>query len=225
MGFDELLGNDRLKQNLTGSLARGRFSHFYLISGPAGSGKKTLARLLAAAALCAGSRKPCLQCSHCRKVMAGTHPDFITVDDPEKRYVPIDLVRSATADMYIQPNEAERKIYMFPRAQDMQIPSQNALLKILEEPPAYGVFFLLTDNANKMLPTVRSRCTARFSQASRPCGCAGRGKCLPGDFCGTWESEPPGARESGRQSAGGRFHQMRCLRPERYAPLEYRLRQ
>lgn len=159
MGFDGLLGNDRLKENLTGALSRGRLSHFYLISGPAGAGKKTLARLLAAAALCTGSQKPCLQCNHCRKVMAGTHPDYITVDDPEKRYVPIDLIRSASADLYVQPNEGDRKIYLFPRAQDMLVPSQNALLKILEEPPSYGMFILLTDNAEKLLPTVRSRCT------------------------------------------------------------------
>lgn len=159
MGFDGLLGNDRLKQNLTGAFSRNRVSHFYLISGPAGSGKKTLARLVAAAAMCRGENRPCLSCSHCRKVMANTHPDFITIDDPEKKYVPVDLIRNARADIFIQPNEADRKIYLFPRAQDMRVEAQNALLKILEEPPAYGVFLLLTDNAEKLLPTVRSRCT------------------------------------------------------------------
>ncbi len=159
MGFDGLLGNDRLKQNLIGAFARNRVSHFYLISGPAGSGKKTLSQLLAAAALCSGENRPCMTCPHCRKVMAGTHPDFITVDDPEKKHVPVELVRNARADIFIQPNEADRKVYLFPRAQDMRIEAQNALLKILEEPPAYGVFLLLTDNAEKLLPTVRSRCT------------------------------------------------------------------
>lgn len=159
MGFDALLGNDRLKQNLTGAFARNRISHFYLISGPAGSGKHTLAKLLAAAALCSGSQKPCCQCSHCRKVLSGTHPDYMIVDDPEKKNIPVDLIRSARADIYIQPNEADRKVYMLPRAHDMLPPSQNALLKILEEPPAYGVFILLTDNPEKMLPTIRSRCT------------------------------------------------------------------
>ena len=159
MGFEELLGNERLRENLSGSIARGRVSHFYLISGPAGSGKRTLSRLLAAAILCKGHSKPCGNCGPCRKVMNGSHPDFITIDDPEKKTVPVDLIRQARADIYIQPNEADRKIYLFPRAQDMGVPGQNALLKVLEEPPAYGVFLLLTDNPEKLLPTVRSRCT------------------------------------------------------------------
>lgn len=159
MGFEALLGNDRLKQNLTESLAKGHISHFYLISGPEGSGKHTLAKLLAAAILCQGSTKPCGRCTPCRKVLDGNHPDFITVDDPEKKTVPVDLIRQARADMYVRPNESEHKIYLFPRAQDMGLPGQNALLKVLEEPPTYGVFLLLTDNPDKLLPTVRSRCT------------------------------------------------------------------
>ena len=159
MGFDALLGNDRLKQNLTGAFARNRVSHFYLISGPVGSGKRTLAGLLAAAALCTGNQKPCGQCNHCKKAFAGTHPDIITVDDPEKKNIPVELIRSARADVFVQPNEADRKVYMIPRAHDMLPPSQNALLKILEEPPSYGVFILLADNPEKLLPTIRSRCT------------------------------------------------------------------
>ena len=159
MGFEGLLGNDRLKENLTHSVSRGHVSHFYLISGPVGSGKHTLARLLAAASVCKEQRKPCLSCNACRKIMANTHPDFITVDDPEKKTVPVELIRQARADIYVQPNEADRKVYLFPRAQDMAVPGQNALLKVLEEPPAYGVFLLLTDNPDKILPTVRSRCT------------------------------------------------------------------
>lgn len=159
MGFESLLGNERLRENLRNSIRRGRISHFYLISGPEGSGKRTLARLLAAAILCQGSEKPCLSCPACRKVMGGLHPDYITIDDLEKKTVPVELIRKARADIYVQPNEASRKIYLFPRAQDMGLPGQNALLKVLEEPPAYGVFILLTDNPEKLLPTVRSRCT------------------------------------------------------------------
>ena len=157
MAFDTLLGNDRLKDNLTASIRRGRISHFYLISGPAGAGKKTLARLLAAAILCKAEEKPCLSCPTCRKVMGDSHPDFITVRDPEHKNIAVKIVRQIREDMFIRPNEADRKIYLFP--QDLGIEGQNALLKILEEPPSYGVFLLLTDNPEKLLPTVRSRCT------------------------------------------------------------------
>ena len=157
MAFEALLGNDRLKKNLAESLARGHISHFYLISGPEGSGKHTLARLLAEAILCEGSRKPCGSCVHCRKIRSGSHPDFITVEDPEHKNVAVRIVREIRDDMFIRPNEAEHKIYLFP--QELGIEGQNALLKILEEPPSYGVFILLTDNPDKLLPTVRSRCT------------------------------------------------------------------
>ena len=157
MSFDALLGNERLKENLTLSISRGRISHFYLISGPAGSGKRTLAKLLSAAILCQGSGKPCLSCNACRKVMGNAHPDCITIDDPEHKTVAVKIVRDARADMYVMPNESNRKIYIFP--QELGIEGQNALLKILEEPPEYGVFILLSDNPEKLLPTVRSRCT------------------------------------------------------------------
>ena len=158
MGFEALLGNEQLKENLSAARRRGRMSHFYLLSGPRGSGRHTLARLLAAAMLCREPEGPCGVCQHCRKVFAGSHPDYITIDDPEKKIIPVRIVRDARADMYIKPNEGDKKIYLFPRAQDLNIEGQNSLLKILEEPPAYGVFLLLTDNPEKLLPTVRSRC-------------------------------------------------------------------
>lgn len=156
MGFDTLLGNERLKDNLITSLRRGRHSHFYLISGPTGSGKHTLAKLLAAAILCGEGQKPCLRCNTCRKVLDGVHPDFITIEDPEHKNVAVKIIRQFRDDMFVLPNEAEYKIYLL--AQDMGTEGQNALLKVLEEPPSYGVFLLLTDNPEKLLPTVRSRC-------------------------------------------------------------------
>ena len=166
MGFDELLGNRRLIENLTKSLARGRISHFYLISGPAGSGKHTLARLLASAILCQGQRKPCGVCGPCRKIKNGNHPDFITVEDPEHKNVAVKIVRQFREDVFIRPNESDHKIYLFP--QELGLEGQNALLKILEEPPAYGVFILLTDNPERLLPTVRSRCTELALQPLEP---------------------------------------------------------
>lgn len=165
MGFESLLGNERLKANLTAALQRGHISHFYLISGPEGSGKRTLARLLAAGILCKQAEAPCQACRECRRVLSDIHPDVITLEDKEKKTVSVELVRKAREDVYIRPNEAEHKIYLLPRAQDMSIAAQNALLKVLEEPPSYGVFLLLTDNPNKMLPTIRSRCTELALQA------------------------------------------------------------
>lgn len=163
MGFGSLLGNERLRENLSASLRRGHISHFYLISGPRGSGRHTLARLLAAAILCEGEDKPCLGCPACRKVMENSHPDFITVEDPEHKNVAVKIVRQFREDVFIRPNESEHKIYLFP--QELGLEGQNALLKILEEPPGYGVFILLTDNPEKLLPTVRSRCTELKLQA------------------------------------------------------------
>ena len=157
MGFESLLGNERLKQNLSVSLNRGRLAHFYLISGPRGSGKHTLARLLAQGLMCTGSTKPCGVCPACRKIAANTHPDFITVADPEHKDVPVRMVREARESMFIRPNEGNRKIYLFP--QTMRTESQNALLKILEEPPSYGVFILLSENPEQLLTTIRSRGT------------------------------------------------------------------
>ena len=158
MGFDALLGNEQLKENLSAARRKGRLSHFYLLSGPRGSGKHTLADLIAAAMLCAEPDGPCGVCRSCRKILGGSHPDYITVDAPDKKIIPVQLVRDIRADVYIKPNEGARKIYLFPRAQDLNTEGQNTLLKILEEPPSYGVFLLLTDNPEKLLPTVRSRC-------------------------------------------------------------------
>ena len=163
MSFDALLGNDRLKQNLAESLAKNHISHFYLISGPKGSGKKTLAMLLAQAFLCREKSRPCGTCESCRKIRNHNHPDFITVEDPEHTNVAVKIVRQFREDVFIRPNESDYKIYLFP--QDLGIEGQNALLKILEEPPQYGIFLLLTDNPEKILPTVRSRCTELKLQA------------------------------------------------------------
>lgn len=159
MRFDGFCGNAGLKQRLSAAFAQGKISHCYLICGPDGSGKQTLARILAAAMECTGAGEaPCGVCTACRKAFDGQHPDIITVDDTEHKNVSIDVIRDARADMFIRPNEGKRKIYILPRAQDMLPAAQNALLKILEEPPEYGVFLLLSTHAEKLLPTIRSRC-------------------------------------------------------------------
>lgn len=158
MEFTGFLGNSDLKQRLSASFRSGKSSHCYLLCGPTGSGKRTLARILSAALQCTSGDVPCGRCHPCRKVFADTHPDVITVDDQEKKTVGVDLIRQLQADAYIRPNEGRHKVYLIPRAQDMNANAQNALLKLIEEPPSYAVFLLMTDNAEKLLPTVRSRC-------------------------------------------------------------------
>lgn len=159
MEFGSFLGNDALKTRLTQAAAQRKLSHSYLICGPAGSGKHTLAAILAAAMQCTGGGiVPCGRCGACRKVMAGQHPDVIVVEDETRKNIPVDLIRTTRADVFVRPNEGRRKIYILPRAQDLGPAAQNALLKIIEEPPAYAAFVLLTVNADQLLPTIRSRC-------------------------------------------------------------------
>ena len=158
MGLEQLLGNEALKERLTEGLRSGQMSHSYLLTGPEGSGKRTLARLLAAAMECRGTPRPCGVCPACRKVLSGNHPDVITVDDPDHKQVPVDCIRAARSELFIRPNEGEKKVLLIPRAGDMNPAAQNALLKVLEEPPSYGVFLLLAPSPEALLPTIRSRC-------------------------------------------------------------------
>ena len=194
MRFDTLLGNDRLKQNLAESLTKNHISHFYLISGPRGSGKKTLAGLMAQAFLCRGHNRPCGVCDSCRKLQNGNHPDFITVEDPEHKNVAVKIVRAFREDVFIRPNESDYKIYLFP--QDLGVEGQNALLKILEEPPQYGIFLLLTDNPEKILPTVRSRCTELKMQGLPP-------QTLEAYLCGRFPDAAPEDIAAAVQRSGG----------------------
>ena len=158
MRFDGFYGNEALRQRLSASFAAGKVSHCTLIAGPAGSGKRTLAAILAAAMQCTGGGDvPCHACTACRKVFSNQHPDVITVDDPDKKTVSVETVRAARADAFIRPNEGRRKIYIIPRAQDLGPAAQNALLKLLEEPPQYAAFLLLATNPGALLPTIRSR--------------------------------------------------------------------
>ena len=168
MDFSGFLGNTDLKQRLSAAFRAKKTSHCYLLCGPDGSGKHTLAAILSAALQCEASDAPCYRCAACRKALNGTHPDVITVDDPEKKTVSVELIRRLQTDAYIRPNEGHRKIYLIPRAQDMTDNAQNALLKLMEEPPSYAVFLLLTNNAEKLLATVRSRCAElRLEPVSR----------------------------------------------------------
>lgn len=134
-------------------------SHAYLITGGNGESRAALANRLAAAYLCEGSHPPCGRCKHCRKVADRTHPDVnITAPAPDKKEITADQARALRTDAYIRPNEGKRKVYIIDPADAMNPTAQNALLKVLEEGPAYAAFLLLTGQPGSLLDTVRSRC-------------------------------------------------------------------
>ena len=160
MNLTALSGNERVKQQLSRQEKGRGLSHAYIVSGPEGSGKRVLARLLAAAMLCTSSgEKPCGRCGPCLKVQKGLHPDVSAVTGPgEGKPIAVDQVRTLRADAYVRPNEAERKVYILEGADQMNASAQNALLKLLEEGPRFAVFLLLARNSGALLETVRSRC-------------------------------------------------------------------
>ena len=161
MELSALAGNRRLKEQLTGQEGGRGLAHAYILSGPAGSGRHTLARLLAAAMVCtaAPEKKPCGQCGPCRKVRDNIHPDVKLISGPgDGKPISVDQVRALRTDAYIRPNEGERKVYLLERAEQMNPSAQNAMLKLLEEGPSYAAFLLLAENSAALLQTVRSRC-------------------------------------------------------------------
>ena len=136
---------------------RGTLSHALL---PTGSGDRMSAACFAAAALeCTGEEsRPCGVCPACRKVLAGIHPDVITVRDPDHKNIAVDVVRAIRADAYIRPNEGRRKVYVFPDCALLTEQDQNVLLKVVEEGPPYAAFLFCAENAAVVLQTLRSRC-------------------------------------------------------------------
>jgi len=172
MGFQTLYGNDMVKYRVAGMLKNRKIGHCYAVTGPTGSGKHTFSELFCAALQCEEADShpeaaPCLRCSACRKVLNKVHPDVIHVDDSEHKQLQIKQVRAIVADAYIRPNEGNRKIYIFDHAEKLNAADQNALLKMLEEPPAHAVFLLLIPNSGLLLPTIRSRC-AEFPMSPLP---------------------------------------------------------
>ena len=136
----------------------GRAPHAVLITGIAGTGKRTLARLLACALLCVGEgQRPCMQCKGCRRVLAGTHPDLLTPSCTDKdRTIKVDHLREVLRALSFHALEG-RRVILLENAQRMTVQAQNALLLTLEEPPAYVLFLLLCNGTDALLETVRSR--------------------------------------------------------------------
>lgn len=151
--------NERTYAQIRAAASRGALHHALLLSGSRGSGKHDLARYIAAAMECtAEGEKPCKVCPNCRKVFAGIHPDVITIRDEEHKIIPVDAMRTLCADVYIRPNEGNRKVYIFDDCGQLDSRCQDILLKTVEEGPRYAAFLFLSENAAAILPTIRSRC-------------------------------------------------------------------
>ncbi|HBR07605.1 MAG TPA: hypothetical protein DD735_01775 [Clostridiales bacterium] len=142
-----------------------KLSHAYIIVSPSESERNDAAQKLAAAMLCeSGESRPCGVCRHCRKVAGGTHPDVIIVerdtDDKgrRKREIYVGRIRAIVSDAQVMPNEGATKVYLIRDADYMNVPAQNAMLKLLEEPPESAAFILCAANPENLLDTVRSRC-------------------------------------------------------------------
>ncbi len=157
-GFDGFYGNTALVASLKADIRSGRLSHAYILEGAQGSGKLTLARLIAAAATCKEPNAPCMECISCTKILADQSPD-VTLIEAEKDRVQlgVDVIRRLRESAIFAPNDLDRRFYIFPAADTMNVQAQNALLKLLEEPPSFVTFLLLAKSADSLLPTIRSR--------------------------------------------------------------------
>ena len=157
-GLDSFLGNKKLTARLARDIAAGRFSHAYIIEGVEGCGKMTLAKLICSAISCTESDSPCMKCIKCDKIARDQAPDVITVTaDKDRVQIGVDVIRRLRESAVYAPNELPRKFYIIKAADTMNPQAQNALLKTLEEPPPYVMFFLLCENADDLLATIRSR--------------------------------------------------------------------
>lgn len=155
--LDNLPGNEALKASLRTALER-RFPQAVLLSGSDGSGKTVVAQALAAALLCTGtSPHPCGICSSCHKLAHNTHPDCIVIDEGDSE-IKVETARRIRNEASILPNEGDRKVFILHHADRMNTSAQNALLKILEEPPNYVFFILISAQPGVLLQTIRSRC-------------------------------------------------------------------
>ena len=135
-----------------------RLPHALLIEGIGLELNLDWAKSAAQAAVCSGDDKPCGECPGCVKAMKGIHPDIFMHTAPDKPAAfHIDIVRQVISDVYIKPNEADKKVYILGNAHSMTVQAQNALLKVLEEPPHYAVFILTAENRHRMLNTILSR--------------------------------------------------------------------
>lgn len=158
--FDEIIGNESIKLHLKNSIKMQKTSHAYILEGEKGMGKRLMADSFAKALQCeAGEENPCNKCSSCIAMDSQNHPDIIYVKPTNKTGFGVDDIREQiNTDIYTKPYKYRYKIYIVEEGEKMTEQAQNALLKTLEEPPEYGIIMILTENFDKLLSTIISRC-------------------------------------------------------------------
>jgi DNA polymerase-3 subunit gamma/tau len=158
LDFDEVVGQDAVVRTLRNAIERDQIRQAYLFAGPRGTGKTSLARILAKCLNCerGPSASPDKTCNSCLTIAAGTSLDVIEMDAASQRG--IDDIREIREHVILQPVEGRYKVYILDEAHQLTDAAFNALLKLIEEPPPHLVFVFCTTDLGKMLPTVRSRC-------------------------------------------------------------------
>ncbi len=160
--FKDVVGHKNIIKYIQNAVSADAVSHAYILNGERGSGKKLLANLFAMSLQCQNRGEDgdaCGKCQSCRQAVNGNQPDIIRVTHEKPNTISVDDIRvQVNDDIVIRPYSSRYKIYIIADADMMSVQAQNALLKTIEEPPEYAVIMLLTENAETLLPTIRSRC-------------------------------------------------------------------
>ncbi len=154
--FDDVAGQEHIVTTLKHAIAENKIAHAYLFCGPRGTGKTTIAKLLAKAVNCTGKDKPCNECVNCKQITQSIHPDVIEIDAASNNGV--DEVRDLIDKINYAPTQSKYKVYIIDEVHMMTPGAFNALLKTLEEPPEHVIFIMATTEVHKILPTIISRC-------------------------------------------------------------------
>lgn len=159
-GFKDIIGHNQIVEHLKNAIRMEKVSHAYIFNGESNAGKMMLAEAFATALQCeAGGAESCENCRSCHQAAEHNQPDIIYVTHEKPNVISVDDIRhQLNNDIVIKPYSSKYKIYIVDEAEKMNTQAQNALLKTIEEPPAYGVILLLTTNADSFLPTILSRC-------------------------------------------------------------------
>ena len=161
-GFKDVVGHKNIIQYIGNAVKTDKVSHAYIMNGEKGAGKKLLANLFAMSLQCQNREEDgdaCGKCQSCKQAMNHNQPDIIKVTHEKPNTISIDDIREqVNNDIVIKPYSSRYKIYIIADADMMSVQAQNAILKTIEAPPEYAVIMLLTENAETLLPTIRSRC-------------------------------------------------------------------